>query len=67
MGEKIQNLDIEGDSINVTLAIKGYQSPNWKINYIIQEAISIMQKIQNFSILHCYREANKVVDFLANQ
>ncbi|GLJ53684.1 hypothetical protein SUGI_1145290 [Cryptomeria japonica] len=63
----IQTLVTEGDSMNIILTLKGFHAPDWKINYIIQEIKVLVQHIQNFQIMHCYREANVFVDFLANQ
>lgn len=63
---QIYNLEIVGDSMNVILALKGLEAPSWKINYMIQEAIAIIHSLANFSINHCFREANRFVDCLVN-
>ncbi|GLJ12448.1 hypothetical protein SUGI_0190990 [Cryptomeria japonica] len=63
----ILDLIIEGISMNIILSFNGFHAQNRKINYIIQEIRSLIQHIPNFQVMHCFREANQVVDFLANQ
>ncbi|GLJ44796.1 hypothetical protein SUGI_0942220 [Cryptomeria japonica] len=64
---KVKNLIIEGDSqITITALIKS-QTPNWQLYYIIQEVRELLSCLDSYQIMHCYREANNMVDILANR
>ncbi|GLJ14905.1 hypothetical protein SUGI_0242610 [Cryptomeria japonica] len=64
---KVKNLIIEGDShIIITTLIKS-QTPNWQLDYIIQEARELLSCLDSYQIMHCYRETNRMADILANR
>ncbi|GLJ13657.1 hypothetical protein SUGI_0217630 [Cryptomeria japonica] len=58
---------IEGDSMNIVLACRNSEVSNWRIQYIMQDVKTIISKFEQYSIAHCYREANVVANYLANQ
>lgn len=41
--------------------------PSWTIKSWIDDSISTLAKFDNIKISHAYREANVVLDFLANE
>ncbi|GLJ11050.1 hypothetical protein SUGI_0141360 [Cryptomeria japonica] len=63
---KACNLIIEGDSQNILSSLLKKRTPNWQVDYIIQEARELIPLLVPYQIVHCYREANKVADILAN-
>lgn len=62
----IQNLILEGDSLNIINHLNQCSPPSWNIKDFILESISIFQTFNNIQIKHTYREGNKVVDAMAN-
>ncbi|GLJ45774.1 hypothetical protein SUGI_0963290 [Cryptomeria japonica] len=63
----IKSLIIEGDSMNIILALRNSNASNWKVDYIIQEVLRLLPHFDYSLGIHCYREANSVADHLANQ
>lgn len=64
---KAQKLVIKRDPLNIILALKKFQATFRSIDYIIQEVKEfLINFIEDFNILHCYKEANKLVDLGAN-
>ncbi|GLJ25408.1 hypothetical protein SUGI_0486410 [Cryptomeria japonica] len=64
---KVNNLIIEGDSCIIITALIKSQTPNWQLDYIIQEAREFLSCLDSYQIMHFYREANRMVDILENR
>lgn len=58
----IENLWLEGDSLNILNCLNGFSTPSWTIMNIIKELKSDLGKFSKTYISHVYREANSVVD-----
>ena len=62
-----KKLIVEGDNLAVINAINGIWQTPWTIKDIIED---IRDQLLNFDLIkisHCYREGNKVADFLASK
>ncbi|XP_059068992.1 uncharacterized protein LOC131859366 [Cryptomeria japonica] len=57
---------IEGDSRILINAIKNESTPNWKIRQILKDILTLLDNILNYKVSHIFREANRVVDHMAN-
>lgn len=67
-GKNIENLVLEGDSLNVVNAINGVVGKiNWTINSVVQDCTSILRTFSSWSCCYVKREANQVVDSLAKK
>ncbi|GLJ06273.1 hypothetical protein SUGI_0034910 [Cryptomeria japonica] len=64
---KVKNLIVEEDSQIIITALIESQTPNWQLDYIIQEARELLACLDSYQIMHCYREANRMTDLLANR
>lgn len=53
--------------MNIILATKKLQVGSCSIDYIIQEVRHLLNQLSEYSFQHCYREANKLADLLANR
>lgn len=62
----IDLVEIEGDSQLCVQAIILGDSPNWRIGNWIGSIKELLGRLNNFSLGHVYRGANKAVEFLAN-
>lgn len=62
----IDIVEIEGDSQIYIQAISLGKSPSWKIDNWIGKMKILLSKLNDFSISHAYREANRVADLLEN-
>ncbi|GLJ23795.1 hypothetical protein SUGI_0451490 [Cryptomeria japonica] len=63
---KANNIIIKGDSQNIIYVVLKKQTPNWQLDYIIQEERELIHSLVPYQIVHCYREANRLADILAN-
>ena len=63
----INNLWLEGDSLNIINYLKGIVPPSWKIQNLIEETHTDFGKFKKIHRGHVYREANPAVDWLANK
>ncbi|KAH9302027.1 hypothetical protein KI387_013610, partial [Taxus chinensis] len=64
--QNIQNLIVEGDSLNIINLLNQSSSPSWNIKDFISESISISHTFNSIRIIHTYREGNKLADAMAN-
>lgn len=58
---------IEGDNITVINSIKANANPLWSIANIIVDARSLLEQFDQVYFHHCYRKANRAVDFMAHK
>ncbi|XP_048501251.1 uncharacterized protein LOC125497657 [Beta vulgaris subsp. vulgaris] len=58
---------IEGDNLSVINAFLKSWKPPWVINSLLQDVWCDLGKFNSVSISHCFREANRVADFMAHQ
>ncbi|XP_010676027.1 uncharacterized protein LOC104891937 [Beta vulgaris subsp. vulgaris] len=63
----ISNLIIEGDNLAVINAIRKIWKIPWEINNIVLDIRANLPLFGSFQVQHCFREANKVADLLANR
>ncbi|KAH9324526.1 hypothetical protein KI387_004704, partial [Taxus chinensis] len=63
---KIENLEIEGDSMIIINTIIKKIALSWKLDIDVQK-ILWLSKLKNWSIKHIYREANRCANWLANK
>ncbi|XP_057856261.1 uncharacterized protein LOC131065691 [Cryptomeria japonica] len=59
------NILVEGDSEIEINAIKGKNTPNWRLQGILESIISSLDRIENYEAKHIYREANSEADVLS--
>ena len=58
---------IIGDYSQIILnAIRKHSTPNWILNSILQEVILPLDKFEELSFYHIFKEGNSKVDSLAN-
>ncbi|KAF3639165.1 hypothetical protein FXO38_22816 [Capsicum annuum] len=62
----ISHIDIESDSMLLVKWIQNSASIPWNVFSEIMEIRNMMNSFEDSIIWHCYREANKVADCLAN-
>lgn len=60
------NIIVMGDSKNVIELFKRSTPSSWEFSSMIKEARGILDQVEDLVIVHNYREANVVVDRLAN-
>ena len=65
--EGINNLWLEGDSLNIINCLKGVVSPSWKIQNLIEETRIDLGKFKKVHIGHVYREANPTANWFSNK
>ena len=58
----IEQLWLEGDSLNIINCILGVTKPSWKIEIIIEDLKLDLRKFKNYHIRHIYEEANTIAD-----
>lgn len=58
----IENLWLEGDSLNIINYLNSLTTPSWTIANIIKEVKSDLGKFSKTYISHVYREANLAAD-----
>ena len=63
----IEQLWLEGDSLNIINCILGVTKPSWTIESIIEDLILDLRKFKNYHVSHVYREANMVADWFSNE
>ena len=63
----INNLWLEGDSLNIINCLKGVVLPLWTIQNIIEETCANLGKFKRVHIGHVYREENPTADWFANK
>ena len=63
----IEQLWLEGDSLNIINCILGVTKPSWTIESIIEDLKLDLNKFKNYHVSHVYREANTVADWFANE
>jgi len=59
------NVWVETDSMLLTRCIKREWNPPWKINGMVQDARKLIEE-HGYHISHCFREANKPAEKIAN-
>ncbi|KAH9322754.1 hypothetical protein KI387_017393, partial [Taxus chinensis] len=64
---KIENLEIEGDSLVIINAIIKKRALSWKLDLGVQKNLWQLSFFNNWSIRHVYREGNQCADWLANK
>lgn len=62
----IKDLIIEGDSMVIIQSVMKKKSNCWQLQYILDHILQKLDFFDSFFISHCYREVNKIADFLAN-
>ncbi|GLJ28687.1 hypothetical protein SUGI_0565350 [Cryptomeria japonica] len=62
----VQDLHIEGDSQIVTSSLISKKVVNWELQYVLQEVWRLLPRFLSYRISHCFREANKFIDWLSN-
>ena len=62
----INNLWLEGDSLNIINCLKGVVPPSWTIQNIIEETCANLGKFKKVYIGHVYKEASPVANWFAN-
>ncbi|XP_059076276.1 uncharacterized protein LOC131875686 [Cryptomeria japonica] len=62
----IKHLSIQGDSMVVIQSVLNCKSNYWHLKYIIDHILEKLSFFDTFVLSHCFRELNKLVDFLAN-
>ncbi|XP_057862869.2 uncharacterized protein LOC131071167 [Cryptomeria japonica] len=60
----LNNILVEGDSEKAINAIKRKNTPNWRLQGILDNIIASLDKIENYEAKHIYKEANSEVDAL---
>lgn len=59
------NITMEMDSLSLrNILNKDWRIP-WELTHIIEECMHIMEDV-NIQVVHVYREANQLADFMAN-
>jgi hypothetical protein len=61
-----EHVHIKGESQLITSSLIANSVVNWELQDILLEVRKFLPYFQNFKISHCYQEANKVADWLAN-
>lgn len=59
------NVDFKGDSQIVVNVVSSGQAPSWRLNQWVKEINMCLKGIQNHTLRHVYREANKPADLLS--
>ncbi|XP_056688900.1 uncharacterized protein [Spinacia oleracea] len=54
----IKHLHIEGDNMMVINVVKGTWKTPWKLHFVIQDILEIINSFYTWNIKHVYREAN---------
>ncbi|GLJ06904.1 hypothetical protein SUGI_0052020 [Cryptomeria japonica] len=67
INNKVKNIIIEGDSHIIITTLINSQTPNWQLDYIIQEARELISCLDSYQTMHYYREANKMTYILENR
>ena len=60
----LQELQVETDSLSLAKIMQGRQHSPWRLQQEVDDLLRYQQHIRE--ITHCYREANKPTDYLAN-
>ena len=63
----IENLWLEGDSLNIINCLNGHLLPSWTIVNVVEQTKSNLGKFNKVHISHVYREANSTIDWFANE
>ncbi|GLJ43766.1 hypothetical protein SUGI_0911140, partial [Cryptomeria japonica] len=63
----IEKIHIEGDSQLITSSLSSHKIVSWEIQYILGEVWKLLPRLQDFKISHCFREGNKLADWLSNE
>lgn len=58
-------MEIEGDSLLIVEATKGMMVAGWAIQGVIEYILSLLTRLQEFTIQHVYKEGNAVANSLA--
>lgn len=62
----IKDLIIEGDSMVIIQCVMKKKSNCWNLQYILDPILQKLELFESFLVSHCYREVNKIADYLAN-
>lgn len=62
----IKHLSIQGDSMVVIQSVLNCRSNCWHLKYLIDHILEKLSFFDTYVLSHCFRELNKVADFLAN-
>ena len=60
------NVVVNGDLKNMIKLLKGTSSPWWELSSMVEEARGVLDQVMDLAIVHNFREANAMVDRLAN-
>lgn len=68
LGAKIgcKRIHLEGDSEIIINGIKRGNMEAWHLDQSIQQIKELLLDFDDFKVSHCFREANRVADRLAN-
>ncbi|XP_057867370.1 uncharacterized protein LOC131074699 [Cryptomeria japonica] len=62
----IRKLAIEGDSAIIINGLRNGSLSNWKLNALLDRALSLLKNFKKLTFNHIYREGNSRVDETAN-
>lgn len=62
----VSKLWLEGDSLNVINCLLKKYPPSWSIVHFINDSIAILNSFEEIKVFHIFREANRLVDGVAN-
>ncbi|XP_059075263.1 uncharacterized protein LOC131875215 [Cryptomeria japonica] len=62
----IKHLHIQGDSMVVIQSVLNCKSNCWYLKYLIDHILEKLSFFDTYMLSHCFRELNKLADFLAN-
>ncbi|XP_060211737.1 uncharacterized protein LOC132639298 [Lycium barbarum] len=62
----IRKIEVESDSLMLIKWIQNFASMPWNLQMVVMDIRTSLESFEDFKIQHCFREANKVADTLAN-
>ncbi|XP_059064431.1 uncharacterized protein LOC131856605 [Cryptomeria japonica] len=62
----IKHLHIQGDSMVVIQSVLNCKNNCWHLKYLIDHILKKLSFFDTYLLSHCFRELNKLADFLAN-
>ncbi|XP_057843883.1 uncharacterized protein LOC131053322 [Cryptomeria japonica] len=63
----IKDIIIEGDSMLIFHSVSAKKCVSWHLQYLLDRILAQLKCFSTFTISHCYREINVIVDYLANK
>ena len=58
---------MEGDNLSVVNAVNKCWNMPWEITNLLSDAALLTSDLAVYKIHHCFREANRAADFMANK